>query len=183
MDESTRLDYEAALAACAGGDRAALRTLYDAEVRQMLGVALRIVRQRQVAEDVVQDAFVSIWQKASSFDPRRGSARGWLYSIVRYRALNHVRDRASEVVLDEAALEAIDLRTVLDTHAATPPGVDTESLRRCLAQLDEGKRSSIVLAYVDGCTHAEIAARLTAPLGTVKAWIRRGLQSLRECMT
>ncbi len=148
----------------------------------MLGVALRIVRQRQIAEDVVQDAFIKVWEKAGSFDPRRGSARGWIYSVVRNRALNEVRDNGPQITLDEAALEAIDLRNSRLAGADMASSIELGPLQDCLAQLDAPKRSSIVMAYVDGCTHAEIAQRLAAPLGTVKAWIRRGLQSLRECM-
>ena len=179
---SAPFDHEAALAACARGDRSALRRLYDAEARQMLGVALRIVRQRHLAEDVVQDAFIKVWEKAASFDPQRGSARGWLYSVVRYRALNEVRDNGPQITLDEAALEAIDLRNSQQAGSAMTPSAELGPLQDCLEQLDLPKRNSIVLAYVDGCTHAEIAQRLAAPLGTVKAWIRRGLQSLRDCL-
>lgn len=148
----------------------------------MLGVALRIVRQRQLAEDVVQDAFIKVWERAASFDPQRGSARGWLYSVVRHRALNEVRDNGPQITLDEAALEAIDLRNSQQAGNTMNTTSELGPLHHCLEQLDEPKRSSIVLAYVDGCTHAEIAQRLATPLGTVKAWIRRGLQSLRECM-
>ena len=175
-------DHEAAIAACARGDRSALRRLYDVDARQMLGVALRIVRQRHLAEDVVQDAFIKVWEKAATFDPQRGSARGWLYSVVRYRALNEVRDSGPQITLDEAALEAIDLRNSQQAGHPMNSSAELGPLHDCLEQLDPPKRSSIVLAYVDGCTHAEIAQRLAAPLGTVKAWIRRGLLLLRECM-
>jgi RNA polymerase sigma-70 factor (ECF subfamily) len=181
-DPTNAFDHEAALAGCARGDRSALRRLYDVEARQMLGVALRIVRQRHLAEDVVQDAFIKVWEKAGTFDPRRGSARGWLYSVVRNRALNEVRDNDPQITLDEAALEAIDLQNLRQSGHPNPSTQDLGPLQNCLEQLDPPKRSSIVLAYVDGCTHAEIAQRLATPLGTVKAWIRRGLQSLRECL-
>ncbi|MES2960024.1 MAG: sigma-70 family RNA polymerase sigma factor [Pseudomonadota bacterium] len=172
-------DHEAALLACARGDRSALRRLYDVEARQMLGVALRIVRERALAEDIVQDAFIKVWDKAQSFDPLRGSARGWVYSIVRHGALNEVRDSGRQIPMDEAALEAIDLQRAREALPSTP---ELGTLDDCLGQLDTDKRSSIVLAYVEGCTHAEIAQRLATPLGTVKAWIRRGLAALRECM-
>ncbi len=175
-------DHEAALVACARGERAALRRLYDAEARQMLGVALRIVRQRHLAEDVVHDAFIKVWDKARTFDAARGSARGWLYSVVRHCALNEVRNSGRQIAMDEATLEAIDLQHAQQGGASMAPGAEMGTLDNCLGQLDAAKRSSIVLAYVDGCTHAEIAQRLATPLGTVKAWIRRGLQSLRECM-
>ena len=173
----TPFDHEAALVACARGERSALRSLYDIEARKMLGVALRIVRQRHLAEDVVQDAFIKVWQRAHSFDPLRGSARGWLFSVVRHFALNQVRDNARQIPMDETSLEAIELQL------APPSATDALGpLQDCLARLDADKRSCIVLAYVDGCTQAEIAQRLATPLGTVKAWIRRGLLSLRECL-
>jgi RNA polymerase sigma-70 factor (ECF subfamily) len=174
------IDHEKELAACARGDRSALRRLYDCESRFMLGVAVRIVRNRHLAEEVLQDAFVSVWERAATFDPMRGSGRGWIYSIVRHRALNTVRDARPEVPLDETALEAIDARSAEHLQPTFAMGLGL--LEECLGRLDMNKRQSIVLAYVDGCTHAEIAARLASPLGTVKAWIRRGLESLRECM-
>lgn len=176
------IDHEHELAACARGERTALRRLYDSEARFMLGVALRIVRDRHVAEEVVQDAFVKVWQRAGTFDRSLGSGRGWIYSIVRHRALNAVRDAKPEVPLDEATLEAIDARTAEHEGIASIAGFDLGPLEDCLSRLDLPKRQSIVLAYVEGCTHAEIAQRLASPLGTVKAWIRRGLESLRECM-
>src|SRR4051794_10921326 len=89
--------YDAALHACAKGDQRALQRLYEQDGRHLLGVALRIVRRRDVAEDVLHDAFVSIWQKAVSFDPQRGAARGWIFTIVRHQALNTLRSREREV--------------------------------------------------------------------------------------
>jgi RNA polymerase sigma factor (sigma-70 family) len=98
-------DYEAALGACSRGDEQALRSIYNQESQRMLGIAMRIVRQRQLAEDVLHDAFLSIWSKARSFDSTRGSARGWIYSIVRHQALDVVRSGAREVSVSEEALE------------------------------------------------------------------------------
>ena len=178
-------DYEVALAACAKGDRSALQSIYQFENRRLLGVALRIVRDHALAEDVLHDAFMSIWTKAVSFDALRGTARGWIHSIVRNQALSVVRNHGREVSADEEAIEALEAERA--THAAPMTelfeiNADIGRLDECLQALDAPKRNSILAAYLDGCSHGEIAAKLNAPLGSVKAWIKRGLLSLRECM-
>src|SRR5687768_4553459 len=98
-------DYAGMLKACARDDRAALRTLYDQEAGRMISVAQRIVRRRELAEEVVQDAFMQIWRKAGSFDEELGSAQAWIYTILRNRALNLIRDGAREDLIDADALE------------------------------------------------------------------------------
>ncbi len=175
-------DYEAAVLACARGERYALRALYDREGRWLLGVALRIVRDRQRAEDVLQDAFLQVWQHAATYQPALGSARGWIYTIVRHRALKEVRDPGREQPLDPADLAALsDAQQPLD-GALEARGIDAESLERCLARLEAAQRECVIQAFVDGFTHEEIAKRLQTPLGTVKSWIRRSLALLKECM-
>lgn len=181
-EPDTDFDYEAALLACARGERAALRRLYEREVRWLVGVALRIVRRRELADEVLHDAFLQIWQKAATFDPTLGSARGWIYSVVRHRALNALR----QLGLEQAA--AAELPEELPDEAAGPLDIvsrhgDAKALHRCLELLDEQKRACILLAYVDGYSQAQIARRLGCPLGTVKAWVRRGLLALRECLS
>jgi len=179
-------DYAGALAGCAKRDAGALRRLYDHASPYLLGVALRIVRDRQTAEDVLHDAFLKIWNAAGSFDGNRGEARGWLFSIVRHEALNVVRSRLRTVTVDEDTAEALDAEAALAAYGdeidAAEQRVLAGRLGDCLTQLDPPKRESILLAYLDGCSHAEVATRLGAPLGSVKAWIRRGLRALKECM-
>lgn len=184
-NDPSPFDHNAALAACARGDQTALRALYEREHRFLMGVALRIVRDRAAAEDVLHDAFMAIWNRASTFDPARGEGRGWMCSIVRHGALSAVRASARTVSVDEELLD--DLQDA-DPQAA-PDMLDAFSMRstlgqldRCLERLDVAKRNCVLLAYLDGCTHAEIAERLSAPLGSVKAWIRRGMASLKECL-
>lgn len=174
-------DLDSALMACARGDRAALREIFDREAGRLIAVAQRIVRRRDLAEEVVQEAFIRIWTHAHQYSRDRGSARGWIYAIVRNRALNLIRDgRREQAVDDVAALQDLD---ATDEIMAAWHRLDrTSNLHACLAALDETKRRGILMAYVGGYSHGEIAGRLRLPLGTVKSWIRRGLSALRECM-
>ena len=185
-DASPPFDHDSLLRDCAAGNRAALQAIYRQEGGWLLGVALRIVRERGAAEDVVHDAFVRIWTQAARFDPALGQGRGWIYSIVRNMALNHVRDGARAVSLDEYSSAALEDETALAAHRETGDPfeirADLGRLRACLEQLRPERRDCIVYAYLDGCSHREIAERVQAPLGTVKAWIQRSMGALRECM-
>jgi len=180
VTDATSFNHEAALLACAAGERRALQALYEKEGAYLLGVALRIVRDRAVAEDVLHDAFLNIWTRATSFDPARGAARGWIYTVVRHTALNRIRAAEHEINA------GYDLEELADQHEPSVDApvwqADLGRLAHCLEELSDAKRASIIYAYVDGCTHNEIAERLHAPLGSVKAWIKRGLASLRECI-
>ena len=176
-------DLEMALAACAAGDRQGLRRIFDHEAGRLVAVAQRIVRRRELAEEVVQEAFIRIWTHAHQYSPDRGSARGWIYAIVRNRALNLLRDGKREDLVGEDRLETLQDGEQLDQIMASFHKLDRNSrLHECLGSLDEIKRRGILMAYVGGYTHGEIAGRLKLPLGTAKSWIRRGLSSLRECM-
>ncbi len=175
-------DYEAALLACARGERFALRALYEREARWLLGVALRIVRDRERAEDVLHDAFVQVWEHAATFQPALGSARGWIYTVVRHAALKAVREPGRMQMMDVTELTALSDAQQRDAAADDDRALDADSLERCLQRLDEARRACVVHAFVDGYTHEQIAARLNTPLGTVKSWIKRSLASLKECL-
>lgn len=175
-------DYEAALEACARGERYALRALYEREARWLLGVALRIVRDRETAHDVLQDAFLQIWQRAASYQRALGSARGWIYTVVRHRALDEVRRVRREVPVGDDLEGLSDALSAQQTPHDTPHS-DAAALDRCLDRLDERKRECIVFAFVEGYTHEQIADKLATPIGTVKSWIRRGLLALKECLS
>ncbi len=163
----------------AAGNRGAFRRIYDLQAPHLHAVALRITRQGPLAADAVHDAFLQLWRNAARFDTARGSPEAWLVSMVRYRALDIVRRRGREVS-DEDMPEPID-----DTPDALERLASSQSaaaLHACLGQLDRERRSLLMLAFVDGLTHSEVAERLKMPLGTVKSWIRRGLQTLRLCL-
>lgn len=171
------------LDACARGERDGLRRIYDAEAPRLMTIAHRIVQRRDLAEEVVQEAFIQIWRKAAQYSRERGSARGWIFAIVRNRSLNLLRDSRREELADVEVLEAMQDTEHRSLAADVFADLDASSrLRDCLAKLDETKRSSIIMAYLSGYTHGEVAGRLRVPLGTAKAWIRRGLSALRECM-
>ncbi|MBA3598014.1 MAG: sigma-70 family RNA polymerase sigma factor [Methylibium sp.] len=174
-------DYEAALEACARGERFALRAIYEREARWLLGVALRIVRDRETAHDVLQDAFLLVWQRASTYQRALGSARGWLYTVVRHRALDEARRVKRETPVGD------DIDQIAD-HAGMQAAIDlantdSASLDRCMERLEARRRECIVYAFVEGYTHEQIAHRLATPVGTVKSWIRRGLLALKECLS
>ena len=181
MDNTAALSSIGVLIEAAGrGSQAALKRLYELESRRLYGIALRIVRQPEIAADVLQDAFVQIWQNAAAFSGERGAGAAWLTGIVRFRALDAVRKLAREIPSDDPALgdEALEPDIIERIGAAA----EAEALQRCLKLLDGEQRRCIVLAFVDGFSHTEIAERINAPLGSVKSWIRRGLLSLRRCL-
>ena len=169
-------DYEVCLLACARGDHRALHQLYEQDSSRLLGVALRITRNKALAEDIVHDAFIKIWHGAHSFDPLRGSARGWVFSVTRHLALDVVRSTARDVPLDDQYEPLAEPAQTVEFAARSG------QIHQCLERLDPTRRTCILHAYVDGYSHSEIAQKLSTPLGTVKAWIKRSLAALRECM-
>lgn len=175
-------DIATLLTRIATGDRAALAQLFDLEAGRLIAIAHRIVRRQDLAEEVVQDAFVAVWQRAAQFQPQRGSASGWLTTIVRNRALNLLRDGSRIDYHDGETLAVIGDRAA-DALNAFDALSERDALKACLSQLDEFKRRAILLCYVTGLNHGEVAATLNAPLGTVKAWIRRGTIALQECLS
>lgn len=174
------LDYTTAIRRCVLADHAALKAIYDRDAATLLGVAQRILRRRDLAEEAVHDTFVQIWRRAGTFDPRRGSGRAWIFAILRNRALNILRDGGREDLVADAAPETADERP--DPEEAVALLGEKSRLRSCLEALEPNRRAGIVLAYAHGLTHGEIAARLGVPLGTAKSWIRRALVSVKECM-
>jgi RNA polymerase sigma-70 factor (ECF subfamily) len=176
-----RPDLDDALRRCAAGDRAALRAIYDAEAPRMLGVAMRLLRRRSLAEEAVHDAFVQIWQRAASFDPARGGGRSWIYAVLRHRALNILRGETRTDLVED--FEPFALVSEDESPEAIVSRLsDAGALRRCLERLEPLRRQAVLLAYVQGLSHGELAGRLGVPLGTMKSWIRRSLLALRECM-
>jgi RNA polymerase sigma factor (sigma-70 family) len=175
-------EVSAIIQRCAGGDKSALKRLFDTEAPRMIGVAERILRRRALAEEATQDAFVILWKRAGSFDATLGSGRTWLYTILRNRSLNILRDESrtdlrGEDNHSEQASEEDDPETVVVKLG------EASRLRACLDKLEPERRQAILLAYVRGLSHGELAGRLGIPLGTIKSWIRRSMVTLKECLT
>lgn len=174
------------LAATAAGDQRAFAELYAAASSHLFGLLMRILRRRDWAEEALQDCFLKVWQKAETYAPEKGAPLTWLLTIARYRALDLLRAKRPEVneADDEAMTGAIESAVA---EGATPlEGAETLQglgrLEQCMKGLQQEQRQSVLLSYYQGYTHQELARRMKAPLGTVKSWVRRGLQQLRECL-
>jgi RNA polymerase sigma-70 factor (ECF subfamily) len=173
-----------ALLACAAGRNSGVTTILDCEGPQLLGVAYRILGRHDLAEEALQDAMLQIWRKAGQFDASHGSARGWIYAILRNRCLNILRDGKRLSILSPT-----DLATLQEHRQTVVPTEEWEllagpsRLRNCLKGLDDSSRHIILLAHVAGFSQTEIAARQDMPLGTIKSLIRRGLHALKECLS
>jgi RNA polymerase sigma-70 factor (ECF subfamily) len=172
-------DLSRLLLRCAAGDRAAFRAVYDAQAARLHGLALRITGQPSLAADAVHDTFLQIWENAGRFDPARGPAEAWLTSLLRFRAIDLLRKRPKVVVDDDIQDRPDPDPTPMDRLLATTEG---ERLQHCLSRLDPNQRTAIILAFIQGLSHADLADRLATPLGTVKSWIRRGLTALKNCL-
>jgi len=178
-DSQTRsLDRD--LLSCRKNPRAGVGRIYTQEGAKLRALAERIVRNRDLAEDVIHDAFVQILRDADTFDPTRGSARGWIYAIVRNTALKSAYRARREIPVVDASLISLCDGAPDATPARDP--ADRLDLAACLERLEPKRRASVILSIIDGRTHAEIAALLRVPVGTVKAWIRRELIALRATL-
>ncbi len=180
MDARKQLDE--AMDAIARGDRDALHTVYEATSPRVFGTVIRIVRDRERAQDIVQDVYLILWRRAGRFDPAKGSAMTWLCTIARNTALNDIRARSRDRNLSENPFPEVGLKDIVPADEWLCNVEEGEALTRCLEELDENQRSSILLAFFEGFSHSELAARLEKPMGTVKSWIRRGLADLKGCL-
>jgi RNA polymerase sigma-70 factor, ECF subfamily len=180
MDRIDNLPPEIELAQllqrCAARDTAAFRSLYDKTSSILFARLLRMLRRRSVAEEVLQDVYVRIWERAAQFEMGRGRALAWMVTIARYCAIDLMRREKISLVTDEELAEIPD-ESSADTSFDKPNNFDS-----CIGQLNDNTRRCLTMAFVEGRSHDEIARLTTHPLGSVKSWIRRGLLSLKECL-
>ena len=170
------------IARTASGSHEAFQTLYERTSPRLFAIALGIVKENQLAEDVLQEAFVQIWHRAGDYHRERGKVITWLSSILRYRAIDNIRRFGTNPPDDNADGRIVPNDGQDQTVLALSAGQDAGRLDDCLGTLTESQRLSITLAYYRGLTHEELAGHLETPIGTVKSRIRRGLARLKECL-
>jgi RNA polymerase sigma-70 factor, ECF subfamily len=163
------------------GDEAALARLYDRHRAVLFGLLLRILNNRDEAEDVLQDVFIQVWRRAGDFDASRGKPFTWLVTLARSRAIDRLRSLGSRqrTALNAAENEA---EQVSDALADTARSEQRQIVERALAELPDDQRHALVLAYLDGMTQSEIATVLGTPLGTIKTRMRSGMNKLRTLL-
>jgi RNA polymerase sigma-70 factor (ECF subfamily) len=174
------------------GDRAAFALLYRRTSAHLFGVVLRINRDHAQAEDVLQEVYVAVWRAAAGFDAAKAQPLTWLTSIARNRAIDSLRRRQAQPALRTPSGDPDDdsETDVYDQFADDSAGplerlsraADARALGECMQQLSAQQRQSMALAFYDGLSHAEVAAHLSQPLGTVKSWVRRALMALKACL-
>ena len=172
------------LAQCALKNQNSFNKLYQLTAAKLYGVALRILRRQDWAEEVLQECYVNVWRHAPEYNASRAAPMTWMTSIVRNRCLDWLRrpnPLPLEVLGDEGAADAIEDSSPgpLDELERSQ---EAGAVARCLRGLEAKQRQAIALAFFDGLSHAELAQHLREPLGTVKTWVRRGLAKLRSCL-
>ncbi|HKZ96216.1 MAG TPA: sigma-70 family RNA polymerase sigma factor [Hyphomicrobiaceae bacterium] len=179
--KSSRQQLDTLLEGVSKGDEASFAELYQATSAKLFAVALRILRSREAAEDVVQEAYLRVWERAGDFDPKIASPVTWMAAIVRNRALDEVRRRAVRPSADASELAEIESE---DEHPlqALERHQDVERLLRCLESLEPEKKQIVRLAYLDGLSREAIAKKFDRPEGTIKTWLRRSLAQLKGCL-
>ena len=177
-------DLSVLLQSVAAGDRRAFRDLYDATSPKLLGIAVRILRDKALAEEILQDVYLRVWRNANRYSPEAGAPMTWLSTIARNRAIDVVRSRKAEPI---AAAPAGDedggwLESLADPAGEGVDRVDAQALQQCLGQVEGELRHCLVLAYCEGYSREELADRFGRNVNTIKTWLRRGLAALRVCL-
>ena len=175
-------EVESLLGRCALRDQRALAELYETVAGRVLGLLVRMLKNRALAEEALQDVMVRVWQRSDQYAMYRGRALTWILSIARYRAIDLLRAQRMQIALDEVPEEALADPDAEEFSQAVSSQRSRRALDDCLQRLTPEQQRCLSLAYVDGYSQDEIATAIASPLGTVKSWVRRGLASLNRCM-
>ncbi|MFL6717727.1 MAG: sigma-70 family RNA polymerase sigma factor [Burkholderiaceae bacterium] len=187
MSDTDPQQLRSLLAAVARREAAAFRALYDATSPKLFGFALRILNRKELAEEVLQESFVSVWNNAGSYQAGLAAPMTWMTTIVRNRAYDLLRRVDATVEIDANTFD----KDVMEALESSEPGpfdalsmdAEAKALAQCLSRLEGLHRQAIALAFYHDLSHSEVAERMKLPLGTVKTWVRRGLERLRTCLT
>jgi RNA polymerase sigma-70 factor (ECF subfamily) len=182
LPESNQVTDQGLLQAIARKDDLALATLYDRYRLVLFGLLMRILNSREEAEDVLQEVFLQVWRRAADFDERRGRPFTWLVTLTRSRAIDRLRQLNSRERFVSSDSELL-VDSVLDPAQDAVRSEQRDLVAGALAELSEDQRRTLTLAYFEGLTQTEIAARLSSPLGTVKTRMRSGMIKLRELLS
>lgn len=166
----------------ARGDTEAFERIYDAMAAAVFGLAVRVIRNRAIAEEVAQEVFVEVWRRSARYETARGSGKTWLMTIAHRRAVDRVRHEQAGADRDATVAAGDVTRPFDEVSERVEISLEREQVRRCLEGLTELQRESVSLAYYDGYTYREVANLLESPLGTIKTRMRDGLARLRDCM-
>jgi RNA polymerase sigma-70 factor, ECF subfamily len=182
----TEMSLEHALARVSKGDARAFRRVYELTKAHLFSQALRIVKRRELAEDVLQDVYVKVWDRAHQYDPSVAKPMTWLIAMVQHRAIDLLRARRGEMdslsYTTGGTLPDDEVTEAAGTEDGGARAVDSSRIGICLQRLNAQHRQAVALAYYQGLTHAEVASHLCVPLGSVKGWLHRGLDHLRRSM-
>jgi RNA polymerase sigma-70 factor, ECF subfamily len=165
------------LEAVAAGDAKAFRTLYDKSVPVLFGICVRLMRDRDLAQDVLQEAMTRIWRKAHLFDASKGNAMAWMAVVTRNCALS----RIAAAPPPSASLDEAGVLAAVESRSSDDP-VTAADVRQCLKKLNEKYRKCVTLIYLHGLSYEELATQMGAPLGSVKSWVHRAIGELARCM-
>jgi len=183
MSQSHRVFAESNKSLCglfeavASGDRKAFRTLYDKSAPVLFGICVRLTRDRDLAQDVLQEAMTRIWQKAHLFDTSKGNAMAWMAVVTRNCALS----RIAATPPPSASLDEAGVLAAVEARSSDDP-VTAADVRQCLKKLNEKYRKCVILIYLHGLSYEELATHMGAPLGSVKSWVHRAIGELAQCM-
>lgn len=169
------------LAATAKGDEAAFERLYAASRAKLYGVVLRILRRADLADDVIQEAYVKIWNSAGQFDAALSSPITWMVAIARHRAIDVLRKTPEISLKDEPETREVAAESQ-DPLARREMTEELKRLLACMGRLDEDRRRLVLLAYYSGCSRQQLADQFGAPVNSIKTWLRRALVEIRECL-
>jgi len=175
-------DLEYLIARTAMGDQQAFTTLYDITSGKLFAICLKLLKRKELAEEALQEAFVRIWHNASEYHSEKGAVMTWLSSIVRYRALDMLRKDKNDASIDDHPEYMILTDQEAGPLEKALQAGDAKAILKCLEQLKEPQRRSILMAFYEGLTHEQLSTCLSIPLGTAKSWIRRGLESIKKCL-